>query len=194
MLLGTIHAFVAFFFIDALPMAAVMVGVAFAWMWFFIGSDNVASYWIVWPFGLLVAAAARYRGRRLRSFAPWPDTLTTPRQMLSAVVVVFSFTWYTQSIEDPASSLVSPFAVGAVLSLLIVTPALLILELVDHISGIGTTQSFQLYSVNLYAWVALLLIVAVDLLAWRHGWLLVVVGAATMITMYTVKFTLPHIS
>lgn len=190
MLLAAIHSFLAFFYVDALPVAAAVAGIAFVWMWYFIGDANVATYWIVWPAGLGVAAVARWHMRRLRTLALLPDSNVTPRQMLPAIVVVFCFTWYTLNIEDPASALIEPFPIGAVLSLLIATPVLLVFEIADHMGGTATALSFQLISAHWHAWLALCAIVALDLVAWRHAWLLAVVGGGVLLTFVAVRFML----
>ena len=186
MLLSTIHAFLAFFYVDALPVAAVVAAIAFTWMWYFIGSAHVAAYWIAWSPGLAVAVVARWHNRQLGAIGLWPNSTTTPRQMLAALLLVFSFTWYPLNIEDPATSLFEPFPIGAVQSLLIATPVLFILEIVDHVASSATRRSFQTYSTHLHTWVALLCIVAVDLVAWGHAWLLVIVAGSALIAMAVV--------
>lgn len=193
MLLGTIHAFVAAFYVDALPIAAAVAGIAFAWMWYFIGTESVASYWIAWSPGLAVAAVARWRTRRLLSLSLLPSTTATPRQMLAAVFVVFAFTWYTLRIEDPASALIEPFPIGAVLSLLIVTPVLIVLEIADHVGTNETAPAFQPISTHWNAWLALCGIVAVDMIAWRHSWLLVIVGGGAMVALAGVAQFMPRV-
>ena len=192
MLLAAVHSFLAFFYVDALPVAAAVAGIAFVWMWYFIGSETVASYWIVWPTGLAVAAVARWHMRRLRALALLPNSATTPRQMLAAVAVVFAFTWYTLQIEDPASALIEPFPIGAVLSLLIAAPVLLVLEIGDHMGGTATALSFQSISTHWHAWLGVCAIVALDLLVWRHGWLLVVVGGGALAAMAALGYFMPR--
>lgn len=185
MLLSAVHAFAAAHAVDALPVVAVCAGVAFAWSWYFIAADiapSVGLYWAVWPAGLALALALRAVTRRLGALTLWPDSLTSPRQACAPLLLTFAFTWYPRMIEDPASSLVSPFPIGAVVSLLAATVVLLCIEIADNIGGSGTAQAFLAFGVNATLWCGIAAIVALDVAVWMHGWLLVVLTAAALLT------------
>jgi len=185
MLLSAVHAFAAVYAIDALPVAGVVAGVAFAWMWYFIAADMLPSagiYWAIWPAGVALALGLRWLTRRLGALTLWPDSIMSPRQAFAPLLLVFAFTWYPRMIEDPASSLVSPFPIGAVVSMLAATLVLVCVEIADNIGGSGTALAFAPGGTNCVAWCGIAAIVALDVSIWMHGWLLVVLTAAALLT------------
>lgn len=177
MLLSAVHAFAAFHAIDSLPVAAAVAGVSFAWAWYFVAPD-AGLYWAIWPAGLVLAALLRALTRRLPAVRLWPDSVATPRQVCAPLFITLAFTWYSLFVEDPASSLVAPFPIGAVLALLYTSLALLVIEIADHIGGNGAV--FMASGVNFVTWCGVAGLVALDLLVWLHGWLLVVLGVSAL--------------
>jgi len=178
MLESALVGFAAVHFIDALLPGLLFAGVAFAWdQWLIVlNPASPGIYWAVWAPGAAVGVCLRLLTGRTR-VSLVGNTETTPKQMIVAGLLVIALTWYPLTIEDPASTLVSPFAIGAVLSWLAITILLVAIELIDYYTGV-LAHEFHWRSVCVLAWCGLSGLIAIDLCAWLGGWLIVILAIA----------------
>jgi hypothetical protein len=177
--------FVTAHLIDSVAAALAFAAAAFAWeQWFLqpIGGPPPGTYWAVWPFGVALAGVTRVLFGRTR-LALVGDTRTTPPQLIGAGILVLAFSWYTVSIEDPGSALVAPFASGALLTWLLATLVLIVLEIAAYYTGAPGTNEFHWRGASASAWYGITALIVLDLLVWRHGWLLVLLAGGAFIAM-----------
>lgn len=186
MLESALVGFAIAHFVDALLPALALAGAAFAWEQWLVALNPASPgvYWAVWAAGVAVALVGRLLAGRTR-VALLGNTDTTPRQLIVAGLLVVVTTWYPLKIEDPASTLVAPFAIGAVLSWLAITLLLLAVELIDYYTG-ALAHEFHPRSTCVLAWIGLSALIALDLCAWLGGWLIVVLGLAAFGALFAI--------
>jgi hypothetical protein len=184
MLESAIAAYVCLLLVDAVGAALVLAGAAFAWhQWFIYPAGGTAPgiYWAVWPVGAALALGARLLGGHVR--VAWiADPRTTPAQAIVVVFLILAGTFYADSIEDPGAALAAPFAIGVLAAWLLDAYILAAADIGAYFAG-TTVHPFLLRGRHALAWYGTTALMAIDLLAWRNGWLTVVAAAAGVVAL-----------
>ena len=185
MLKAIVVGFIGVHFIDVLVFNVLFAVAAFFWDYQWAMSAPL-SYWLQWVGGVLAAFAGRVVFVRAATFTALPHlgVHDSFRAFLVAALVLVCFTFYGMRIEDPASSLAEPYASGAILSWLSTLLMLMVIELVEYY-GATKNRDFSLRrSENVQAACFITLVVGVDLAAFLHGYLVVVLAAAAMAAFF----------
>lgn len=191
MLKPVIAGFIALHFQDALVFAAVFSGAAFVWDLYAVKTDGIARmngydigwWWIKWAIGVGVAAGVRWWMRRLWGHLRLLGALdAAARQLVVSFLVFLTLTWYQVTVEDPAESLVEPFAAGALLSWLLAWLVLFVLETIDYYVDERPPSEFSPTSLNVVAAVVIAAIILLDLLTFLGNWILalLMIGALAL--------------
>lgn len=171
-------------------MVAAMAGVAFALDLYQLNGagtavqrmsgTEIAVYWGTLVGGVLLALLERVVLSRVREpMFWWPFREETLRELLVALVMLLALFWYDTHVDDPAGSVIEPFASGAALSVAFVWLVALCVELIELWTGVQPPRRFHWLGVNLFGAAVLSVLAALDVAVFRGGWLLVliVVGA-----------------
>lgn len=181
MLKAVIVGFIALHFQEALSFVLLFTGAAFMWDLYAVGNNDferlsgsdIAWWWGKWAIGVVVSVALRWWLHRLRKLTFLGALDVAVRQLVVTFLVFLALTWYNVTIEDPAESLIEPFAVGAVISWLLVWLVLFVLEIVDfYVSERVPTEFDWRSSINEEAAIIVALIIFIDLLAFLDGWII----------------------
>ena len=170
-------------FIDVVVFNVIFAVGAFFWDYAW-AMEHPLQYWLEWAGGIIAAAAGRVLFVRTSGFTVLPQLGVHDafRSFLVATLVFVCFTFYTTRIEDPASSLTEPYASGAITSMLFSLLMLLVIELVEYYAATRNRDFSLRQSENMQAAWFIVGVVGVDLAAFLHGYLVVVIAAAAMAT------------
>ena len=191
MLKPLIAGFITLHWQNAVALAAMFAGAAFMWDLYVVDNDGIGKmsggdigwWWGLWAIGVAVAAVVRWCFRRLRVLVVLGALDVSVRQLVVSSMVFLALTWYNITVEDPAQSLVEPYAVGAVMSWLLVWLLLFVLEVVDHyISERAPSEFGWQVSTNQTGAIVIGAIIFIDLLAFLDGWIiaLLLLGALAL--------------
>lgn len=189
MLKAVITGFIALHFQDALVFVALFSGAAFVWDLYAVQTDGVERmsgmdigwWWIKWVIGVAIAVGVRWWMQRLWGRVRVLGALdAAARRLVISSLVFLALTWYEVSVEDPAQSLMEPFAAGALLSWLLVWLVLFVLETVDYYVDEGPPSEFRPGGVNVVAAVVIAAIIVIDLLTFLGNWILALLMLAAL--------------
>jgi len=190
MLKPVIAGFLTLHFQDSLAFAALFAGCSFLWDLYMVTNDgfepmsgmDIGWWWILWSVGVVVSLAVRWKYRRLAMFGLLRALDQVVRNLVVTFLVWVTLTWYQLTIEDPAESLMSDFAVGAVLSWLCAWMMLFALETVNFYVADRQPSEFNCYASRYVEAAAIIaIIIFIDLLAFLDNWPLALLMLGAML-------------
>lgn len=191
MLKPLITGFLNLFYVDHLLLNVAFAGVAFLFDLKVPGppdrtlrSMHGSDYWIYWvqvAAGFALALFVRLGTARLHLIRLWPTTLETAGDAYIGVIIAamafMAMFFYRIRIRDPADALAEPFAVGIVISLLLLWCVFLAAELIQfYLGALEDTRMTVASSRNVTSTLVTSALIALDLLAFEHGHWLVLLG------------------